>query len=390
MLIWEVIPLFKGFINYKNGRIPFVIENYRMELFTDDSLLSEFTKEHNKKTNYELTGRCFRSGSIAQPITILVEKSSGSTCFLSCFYISLSDDDKDFDCINFQSTTLDNIFRYKYNYLNLSRAGENFSIGQKDIYYIPFTIGSKNYNLKYKIGQKQKMGILEDFEMCGETSVTLNLANINECYKITILLERFSKFISGNSDISFKRISLSKNGVFSCWFYCRFIPDVDKGYDDIRFYHFDVMKYSPIILNNISLNLESKITKSIYLGHIGNYDTLFSPQRFISQVMAFEYLFEKLEPKKANDPKFSLKKELELMFNSFPNILKDSKINSNTISKEIKTLRVEITHGYSYYYDFKNDKNIQYYILMLDELIEKMNLKYLGFNELDISNFRTI
>ena len=31
----------KGFIFFRDGKIPFVIENYRMELFTDDSLLDK-------------------------------------------------------------------------------------------------------------------------------------------------------------------------------------------------------------------------------------------------------------------------------------------------------------------------------------------------------------
>ena len=39
----------KGFIFFRTGKIPFVIENYRMDLFTDDSLLEIFCKEYNFK-----------------------------------------------------------------------------------------------------------------------------------------------------------------------------------------------------------------------------------------------------------------------------------------------------------------------------------------------------
>ena len=39
--------MIKGFIFFKDGKIPFVIENYRMELFTDDPLLEDFWKEYN-------------------------------------------------------------------------------------------------------------------------------------------------------------------------------------------------------------------------------------------------------------------------------------------------------------------------------------------------------
>ena len=44
----------KGFIFFRTGKIPFVIENYRMDLFTDDSLLEIFCKEYNFKENYKL------------------------------------------------------------------------------------------------------------------------------------------------------------------------------------------------------------------------------------------------------------------------------------------------------------------------------------------------
>mgnify|MGYP000868377641 CR=1 FL=1 len=37
----------RGFIFFRTGKIPFVIENYRMDLFTDDSLLEIFCKEYN-------------------------------------------------------------------------------------------------------------------------------------------------------------------------------------------------------------------------------------------------------------------------------------------------------------------------------------------------------
>lgn len=39
--------MIKGFVHFKEGKIPFVIENYCMELFTDDLLLKEFCAEYN-------------------------------------------------------------------------------------------------------------------------------------------------------------------------------------------------------------------------------------------------------------------------------------------------------------------------------------------------------
>ena len=38
---------------------------------------------------------------------------------------------------------------------------------------------------------------------------------------------------------------------------------------------------------------------------------MFTPQRFVEQIVAFEYLFDKLEHKKAQNLQFPLKKELE-------------------------------------------------------------------------------
>lgn len=56
--------MLKGFIFFGEGKIPFVVENYRMELFTDDDLLKKFTKEYNFKHNYILEGQCFITSAI--------------------------------------------------------------------------------------------------------------------------------------------------------------------------------------------------------------------------------------------------------------------------------------------------------------------------------------
>ena len=53
----------KGFILYKNEKIPFVIDKYRMELFTDDKILNDFMQEYNKKKNYIL-----EEGMIIEPL----------------------------------------------------------------------------------------------------------------------------------------------------------------------------------------------------------------------------------------------------------------------------------------------------------------------------------
>lgn len=74
----------KGFIFFKERKIPFVIENYLMELFTDGSLLDDFCKEYNYKENYILHGQCFDIGIRERKATFLVESSMGGTCYLRC------------------------------------------------------------------------------------------------------------------------------------------------------------------------------------------------------------------------------------------------------------------------------------------------------------------
>ena len=147
------------------------------------------------------------------------------------------------------------------------------------------------------------------------------------------------------------------------------------------------MKYIPKILNNIALDSGNKIIKSIPLGHLGNFDSMFSPQRFMEQVMAFEYLFDKLEHRRAQNSKFPLKNELEYMFNKFPQLLSNTKLSSDKISEQIKEIRRTIAHGYAYYYDFKSDSNIQYLIILMDKLIRDMSLLWIGFTKNEIEEY---
>ena len=78
----------KGFVYFHEGKIPFVINEYRMELFSDDDdILINFTKEYNFKNHYILEGEHFIFGSQSQKINFLVEHSIGTTCYLCCYII---------------------------------------------------------------------------------------------------------------------------------------------------------------------------------------------------------------------------------------------------------------------------------------------------------------
>jgi hypothetical protein len=75
------------------------------------------------------------------------------------------------------------------------------------------------------------------------------------------------------------------------------------------------------------------------------------------------------------------------MFDMFTDVVSISKISSEEISEKLKEVRRSITHGYSYYYDFKDDSRLQYMIIQLDNLIKAMSMKHIGFTPKEITDF---
>lgn len=377
----------KGFVYFSDNKIPFVIEGYRMELFSDEPILSDFCKENNYKDNYILYGQCLDNGFHGRNATFLVGNSIGSTCYLRCYIVNMFDKDEEYDTIGVQSPFLDDVFRYQYNYIDMVRQGINFSLEPREIYKIPFSMQDKQYELYYYIGYNNKLGLLEDYDKKGEIMIPLHNKTIQECLDISVVLNRLAMFMTSHSEVPFRRIILYSKEHKVGWFYCPLMSENAVARNDGFFYEFDVMKYIPKIIDNIALDSGNKITKSIPLGHLGDYESLLSPQRFIEQIMAFEYLFDKLEHIKAQNNRFSLKDELIYAFNWFPDLLSEAKESAETVSDNIKEIRRTITHGYAYYYDFKTDSKAKYYILLLDKLIKKMSLKWIGFSETEINNF---
>ena len=142
----------KGFISFRDGKIPFVIENYRMELFSDDSLLADFCKEYKCKENYILHGNCFDTGIGGRKATFLIENSIGCICYLRCYIISMFDTNEEYDSIGLQSPSLDEVFRYEYEYIDMVRAGINLAAEPKVIYKVPFDMSGREYELEFRIG----------------------------------------------------------------------------------------------------------------------------------------------------------------------------------------------------------------------------------------------
>ena len=374
--------MIKGFISYKSSKIAFVIENFRMELFSENNnSLDSFINEYRLEQEFILCGQCFRFGTQGQTINFLVEYMLGSTCYLRCYLINSIGSDSIFDTIGFQSLFLDDVFRYKYNYIDKSRAGENLSVKSQSVYKFNFSMNNRQYGLEYRIGQDTRLGLLEDFDKRGELLVSLHTNEIQEYNDITIVLYRFAMFMISRADVPFKEIILYKNGIKNGWFYCPLVCESASSFKEVAFADFDVMKYIPKILNNISLDAGNEIKNSIPLGHLKSHELLFSPQRFIEQVISFEYLFDKLDRKRARSRGVTLKEELKIMFDKFPQLLNNTNITSEMASEKIKEIRRVITHGYSYYYDFMDDAKLQFLILRFDELILKMSLTWIGFTE---------
>lgn len=174
----------KGFIFFRDGKIPFVIENYHMELFTDDPLLDDFCKEYNFKENYILHGQCFDIGIRGRKATFLVENSMGSTCYLRCYTINMFDKDEEYDSIGLQSPSLDEVFRYEYEYIDMVRAGINLAIEPKVVYKVPFGMNDQKYELEFRIGHDNRLGLLEDLDRKCELILPLHTNEIQECYDI--------------------------------------------------------------------------------------------------------------------------------------------------------------------------------------------------------------
>ena len=313
--------------------------------------------------------------------------SMGNILHLGCYIVNVFDKDEEYDSIGFQSPPLDEVFKYDYERIDSVRKGINLDLEQITIHKMLFDMNCRSYELQYRIGCNNKMGLLEDLDRKGEIITPLYSNEIQECFCIATILHRLAIFMLSTDDVSYKKITLYNKGHKVGWFYCPLISENDHYSSKGFFYEFDVMKYIPKILNNIALDSGNKITKSVPLGHLMDSQYMFAPQRFMSQMVSFEYLFDKLNHNAAQDKKISLQKELGQMFDLFPQLLSKSKYNSDSISEEIKELRRRINHGYEYYYDFKDKSNEKYLMILLDRLLKCMSLYFIGFPLDDIENY---
>ena len=176
------------------------------------------------------------------------------------------DKDEEYDTVGLQSPVLDVVFRYEYEYLDIIRARINLGIESKDAYKVPFYINDRNYELVFRIGHNNRLGLLENLDRKGELLISLHTNEIQACYDIAMVLYRLAMFMTSHSEVPFKQITLYNDGIKSGWFYCPLISENPISGQGGFFYESDVMKYIPKILNNIALDSGNKITKSIPLG----------------------------------------------------------------------------------------------------------------------------
>lgn len=93
--------MLKGFILYKDNKIPFVIDGFRVELFSDNSCLSEFIKEYRSESDFKLNGECVGPYTNIRPITLYVERILADTLYLHCYIIKMSSDSPQPNTIGF-------------------------------------------------------------------------------------------------------------------------------------------------------------------------------------------------------------------------------------------------------------------------------------------------
>ncbi len=385
--------MFKGFIDFNGTAIPFVLDNYTLEIFSNSDAASDFCKKYNHKTNYILNGTIDGGlqDQFSREIIALVEYSMGRTCYLICFTISdIGKSTLPCTYISFQSDLLDNIFRFKYNFVDYTRDGKNFGAKPTDIYHIPFQINGEPYELTYRIGLDHNLGLLNDFEKTGEAFISLKKGDLLECLKLTVLIERFTKFMCSCPNFESKSILLYRSSLRYGRFFYKFEKPETHDYLDTRFYDYDVNKYTSKILNNIAIDLGSEVTRSIPLGHLTEFDRFYSPYHFIELVTSFEYLFDKLEHSKSKDRKFTLKDELELMINKYPDFIKSTKDTANSIANTIKEIRRKIVHGYTYFYDFSVDFKKMMLVSLLHNLVKAMSLQLIGLTYEEIIECKSV
>ena len=98
------------------------------------------------------------------------------------------DKDEEYDSIGLQSPSLDEVFRCEYEYIDMVRAGINLAIEPKVVYKVPFGMNDQKYELEFRIGHDNRLGLLEDLDRKCELILPLHT---NEIYASNTSIEAF-------------------------------------------------------------------------------------------------------------------------------------------------------------------------------------------------------
>ena len=82
------------------------------------------------------------------------------------------------------------------------------AVEPKVVYKVPFGMNDQKYELEFRIGHDNRLGLLEDLDRKGELILPLHTNEIQECYDITNVLYRLAicvKQMAVSSNL-FKRI----------------------------------------------------------------------------------------------------------------------------------------------------------------------------------------
>ncbi len=209
-----------------------------------------------------------------------------TVCYLRCYIINMLTLQEGYDTIGLQSLFFDDIFRYKYNYIDMVRAGINLAVEPKDIYNVSFSMDNSQYELSFCMGHDNRLGLLEDFDKKGELLIPLYTNKIQECYNISKILYRFVMFMTSKAEVPFKQITLYKNRKTVGRFYCSLVSEEAISVYDISYCEFDVYYEFEHLNIKHRIAIECKDwSKPVTIGEIRDFSAKLDDLNNISGVM---------------------------------------------------------------------------------------------------------
>lgn len=379
-----------GFIFFNNIKIPFAIDsdNIHMQVFSDnESDIKSFLNSYAHKQDFVLKGNVFNAFSFKRDIFCFVSSFKGKLAILNSFATLDCLEGKNVDKICFQSSLLDDIFQYKYRFLELARGNVNISNHPVVTEHFDFSFNNEKKTAEFLVGQDSKFGFMNTFKHSGVLEVGFSFSEIDSLFSLVTLVKRYVIFLTSFLNISFSDIFLTKKGLRIGTVFLPLSKNENEKLD-VLFFGFKNYSFSTKIIENLAIDLGSEIKQSIPLFHMKTEDNFFDPSRFLRQVMSFEYLYKRIEANNHKNKRETLSNKLCCMMRKFPDHFSNCNGKLFCLAKNIADFRNSIFHGGQLFYNREPNDNFGHFFFIMDSLIEKMSLLYLGLNEIDIDNFR--